>query len=141
MGPRRHGHRCRRRRAPAVWGVVKTWDAVRRPATEFGPSRSDRTAFLIGASVGLIGAMLHCIVDFNMQIPADAITAITLMALIAANARFATEAYWKNPGFFGKILLTLLAAGAVVLFGGGRNPHRQGNLLAAPGQIAKHLLG
>ncbi len=96
-----------------VWSVVKTWGAVRRPATDFGPRRSDRTAFLIGASVGLIGAMLHCIVDFNMQIPADAITAITLMALIAANARFATEAYWKNPGFFGKILLTLLAAGAV----------------------------
>jgi O-antigen ligase len=100
-----------------VWSVVKTWGAVRRPANHLIARRSDRTAFLVGASVGLVGAMFHCIVDFNMQIPANAISAITLVALIAANARFATEGYWKNPGFAGKILLTALAAGAVFYLG------------------------
>ncbi|HUD48735.1 MAG TPA: O-antigen ligase family protein [Candidatus Baltobacteraceae bacterium] len=96
-----------------AWGAVRTWRAVRRPANDFAGRRSDRTAFLVGASAGLVAAMLHCIVDFNMQIPADAITAIVLMALIAAHTRFVTEGYWKNPGFVGKILLTALAAGAV----------------------------
>jgi tetratricopeptide (TPR) repeat protein len=57
--------------------------------------------------------MLHCIVDFNMQIPADAITVVVLMALIAAHVRFVTEGYWKNPGRFGKAILTVVAAGAV----------------------------
>jgi O-antigen ligase len=96
-----------------AWGVVRTWRAARRPANDFGARKSDRTSFLVGASVGVAGSMLHCIVDFNMQIPADAITAITLMALIAAQSRFVTERYWKNPGLVGKILLTALAAGAV----------------------------
>ncbi len=57
--------------------------------------------------------MLHSIVEFNMQIPADAITAVVLISLIAAQGRFATEGHWKNPGFIGKILLTFLAVGAV----------------------------
>jgi O-antigen ligase len=96
-----------------AWGVVRTWRAIRRPANDFGARKSDRTAFLVGASAGLVAEMLHCIVDFNMQIPANAITAIILMALIAAHARFVTEGYWKNPGWAGKILLTALAAGAV----------------------------
>jgi tetratricopeptide (TPR) repeat protein len=66
----------------------------------------------MGASAGLVAAMLHCVVDFNMQIPANAITAIILMALIASQARFVTEGYWRNPGLLGKIVLTVLAAGA-----------------------------
>ena len=59
-----------------AWGVVRTWRAARRPANDFGARKSDRTAFLVGASAGLVAEMLHCIVDFNMQIPANAITAI-----------------------------------------------------------------
>jgi O-antigen ligase len=96
-----------------AWGVIRTWGGVRRARNDFGGRKSDRTAFLVGGSVALVGAMLHCIVDFNMQIPADAITAIALMALVAAQGRFATEGYWKNPGLVGKIFLTALAAGAV----------------------------
>jgi O-antigen ligase len=95
------------------WGVVRTWRAVRRPSNDFGARRSDRTAFLMGGSAGLVAPMLHCLVDFNMQIPADAITVIILMALIAAQARFVTEGYWKNPERAGKLLLTVLAAGIV----------------------------
>jgi O-antigen ligase len=96
-----------------AWGVERTWRAVRRPANDFGARKGDRTAFLLGASFGLLAVMIHCVVDFNMQIPADAITVVTLMALIAAQARFVTEGYWKNPGRLGKVLLTALAAGAV----------------------------
>jgi hypothetical protein len=96
-----------------VWAVLRAWRGVRRASNDFGAKRSDKTAFLLGASAGLVAVMLHAIVDFNMQIPADAITAVTLMSLIAAQARFATETYWKNPGFIGKIFLTALAIGAV----------------------------
>jgi O-antigen ligase len=101
-----------------AWGSVRTWRAVRRSSNDFGTGRrSDRTAFLVGACVGLFAIMLHCTVEFNMQIPADAMTAIILMSLIAAQGRFATEGYWKNPGLAGKAALTALAAGAVFILG------------------------
>jgi tetratricopeptide (TPR) repeat protein len=53
--------------------------------------------------------MLHCVIDFNMQIPANAVTAVTLMALLTAQWRFVTERFWNNPGRHGKILLSALA--------------------------------
>jgi O-antigen ligase len=97
-----------------AWQIVQAWQAFGRSSSESVLKKSDRRAFILGATVGLVALMLHCIVDFNMQIPGDAITAITLMALIAAHARFVSERYWKNPEVFGKICLTILAAGAVV---------------------------
>jgi O-antigen ligase len=95
------------------WGVFQVWQALRRPSSDLGSRFSDRTAFVVGATVGLLALMLHCIVDFDMHIAAVAITAVTLMALLAAQSRFATEQYWKNPGRLGKILLTALAAAAI----------------------------
>ena len=97
-----------------AWQVVQAWQAFGRSSTESVLKKSDRRAFILGAAAGLLALMLHCIVDFNMQIPGDAITAITLMAIIAAHARFVSERYWKNPEVFGKICLTILAAAAVV---------------------------
>ncbi len=92
------------------FGAFKGWHSVRKEPHELGSRHSDRIAFLIGASVGLMALMLHCIVDFNMQIPADALTAVALMALLTAHWRFATERFWFNPGRSGKILLSALAA-------------------------------
>jgi tetratricopeptide (TPR) repeat protein len=94
-------------------GVFEVWRTLRRPTNELGSRLSDRTAFVVGASVGLVALMLHCIVEFDMQIVALAMTAVTLMALLAAQARFATERYWGNPGRLGKILLTAVAAAAI----------------------------
>jgi O-antigen ligase/Flp pilus assembly protein TadD len=95
------------------WGVVQVWRSLSRPSREVGSRFSDRTAFVVGAAVGLLAVMLHCIVEFNMQIAALAVTAVILMALLAAQARFATERYWKNPGRLGKVLLTMVAAAAI----------------------------
>jgi tetratricopeptide (TPR) repeat protein len=60
-----------------------------------------------------MAVMIHCIVEFNMQIAAEAITAMILMALLAAQERFVTEGYWRNPGRLGKILLTVMALAAM----------------------------
>jgi len=95
------------------FGVYRVWQTLRRPSRELGSRFSDRTAFVVGATVGLLALMLHCLVDFDMQIPAVAATAVTLMALLAAQARFATERYWRNPARLGKILLTAVAAAAM----------------------------
>jgi tetratricopeptide (TPR) repeat protein len=95
------------------WGVFQVWLSLRRPSHDAGSRFSDRTAFILGAAVGLLAVMLQCIVEFDMQIAALAVTAVTLMALLAAQARFATERYWRNPGRLGKILLTAVAAAAL----------------------------
>jgi tetratricopeptide (TPR) repeat protein len=95
------------------WGVFQVWRGLRRPSHDMGSRFSDRTAFVVGAGVGLLAVMLHCIVEFNMQIAALAVTAVTLMALLAAQMRFVTERYWRNPGRLGKILLTAVAAAAI----------------------------
>jgi O-antigen ligase len=95
------------------WGVFLVWRSVRKPSHEMGSRFSDRSAFVVGAAIALLAVMLHCIVEFNMQRPALAITAVTLMALLAAQARFATERYWRNPGGLGKILLTVTSAALI----------------------------
>jgi O-antigen ligase len=113
------------------WGVFQTWATVRKPANELGSGFSDRNAFTLGASVGLATLMLHCIVEFNMHIFAVAFTAVTLMALLAAQARFATERYWLNPGRIGKIILTIvILAGVAYLGGQGLRKGRQAYWLA-----------
>jgi O-antigen ligase len=94
------------------WGALHTWRAVRRAHGESGSGKSDKAAFVLGAFLGLVAVMLHSVTDFDMQIPGDAITAVTLMALLASQGRFATERFWKNPGFTGKIILTAVAAAA-----------------------------
>jgi tetratricopeptide (TPR) repeat protein len=56
---------------------------------------------------------LHSIVDFNMHVPANAILAITLMALLSAHVRFATDGFWSSAKWPSRVavtaVLTLLA--------------------------------
>ena len=79
-------------------GAIKTWSFVRHSSNHHGGHRSNKSAFVAGASLGLLALLLHSFLDFNMHIPANAIVAVTLMALITAHWRFATERYWYNPG-------------------------------------------
>ncbi len=96
------------------YGALKTWPALRQADLEAGAAqKSDRSAFLMGACMGLLALLFHSVVDFNMHVPANAAIAVTLMALISAQWRFATERYWKNPRRLGKILLTVIMAAAM----------------------------
>ena len=82
-----------------------------------GSQKSDRSAFLLGACLGLLAILLHSMTDFNMHIPANAAIAIILMALITGHWRFATERYWKSPGLPGKLLITVAIAAAICWLG------------------------
>ena len=94
-------------------GVSRTWPFLKRSSAELGRKDSSRAAFVLGASLGLLAIMIHSIVDFNMQIPANAVTAVALLALLSAHWRFATERFWLNPRSIGKILLVIAVGGAV----------------------------
>ncbi len=97
-------------------GLRKTWKYVRPPENDFGRGMSNRFAFFLGASTGLLALAVHSVVDFNLHIPANAILGVTLLALLSSNLRFATDRYWLGARRFVRMLATLvLVAGVVYL--------------------------
>jgi len=100
-----------------AWGGIRTWRAVRGTPRDLGENkRSNKFALVIGAAIGLLAIFFHSVVDFNMHIPANAITAVTLMALLAGHVRFATDNFWFSAGATSRLFATLtLAAGILFL--------------------------
>jgi len=99
-------------------GVAKTWSAVRVTQRDIGEKkRSNKFAFVLGASIGLVAILVHSFVDFNMHIPANAIVAITLMALLSSHVRFATEQYWITAGAWMKSIASLLLLAGIAYLG------------------------
>ena len=97
-------------------GLRKTWKYVRPSENDFGRGLSNRYAFSLGASAGLLALAVHSVVDFNLHIPANAILGVTLLALLNSNLRFATERYWLGARLPVKMLTTLaLVAGVAYL--------------------------
>ncbi len=94
-------------------GAVRSWRAVRITPSDLGGKRgSNKSAFVLGASFGLLALAIHSLVDFNMQIPANAILAVSLIALLSAHLRFATDRDWSGMGVWAKLLASaLLVAG------------------------------
>jgi tetratricopeptide (TPR) repeat protein len=98
-------------------GVAKTWRYVRNSPVDFGPQKgSNRSAFTLGASTGLVAILIHSVMDFNMHIPANAILAVTLMALLSGSLRFSSERYWVRLGIGLKCFASVVfCAGMVYL--------------------------
>jgi len=99
------------------WGVFRTWKFVQRAQNDFATKRSNKSSFVLGGASGLLAILLHSFVDFNMHIPAIAILAVTLMALVTGYFRFATEKHWRTVRGSMRMALTLFLAGAVVYLG------------------------
>lgn len=97
-----------------VLGVRKTWGYVRRSEREFKSNRSDKFAFVAGATFGLVALAVHSVVDFNLHIPANAIIAVTLAALLCSHVRFATEQHWAGAGMLLKSVLSLLLLACLI---------------------------
>jgi O-antigen ligase len=96
------------------YGVAKSWPTG--PPTEVDATlllKSDRAAFLMGASLGLLDILFHSGIDFNMHVPANAAIVVTLMALLSGHWRFVRERFWVNPRWFGRIIMTAVLAASV----------------------------
>jgi tetratricopeptide (TPR) repeat protein len=99
-------------------GVLKTWPCVRGKPRGLGEERnSNKFAFVLGASLGLAAILAHSVVDFNMHIPANAILAIALMALLSSHLRFATEGYWVTVHNWGKAFASIVVVAGVAYLG------------------------
>ena len=113
-------------------GLWQTRRHVRRVEKEFKSGHSNRLAFFLGASAGLLALAVHSVVDFNLHIPANAILGVTLLALLSSNLRFATEKFWFNIRLPVKIVRDARARRRNFLSGRAGNPPRPRNLLARP---------
>lgn len=97
-------------------GVVQTWKFVQR-SNDLGSRTSNRFAFVLGGACGLTALLFHSMVDFNFHVPANAITAVVVMALITVHQRFATDSHWVTAGWLTRGVLTLMIGGAVYVWG------------------------
>ena len=77
-------------------GIARTWGRVRRAENDFRSGLSNRYALFLGAIGGLAAIALHSLVDFGLHVPADALVALTLMAILSASQRFATDKHWNT---------------------------------------------
>jgi tetratricopeptide (TPR) repeat protein len=99
-------------------GVLKTWPSVRGKPKGLGEERnSNKFALVLGATLGLAAILVHSVVDFNMHIPANAILAIALMALLTSHLRFATDRYWVGLRLWGKAAVSAVVLAGVVYLG------------------------
>ena len=96
--------------------VLRSWRYVKRAQNDLTTKRSNKSAFVLGGGLGLLAFVIHSIFDFNMHVPADAILAVTLAALVAGHFRFASEGYWHTVRWPLRIPVALvLGAGIFVL--------------------------
>jgi len=99
-------------------GLWETRKHVRRAESDLGGrGTSNRFAFFLGASAGLLALAVHSVVDFNLHIPANAILGVTLLALLTSNLRFATERHWLSARLPVRLLVTIVLAGGVAYLG------------------------
>lgn len=96
------------------WGIWKTSKFAERGSSDLGFKASNRTAFYLGATIGLVGLLVHCVVEFNLHIPGVALAAVLIAGILASNLRFATDNFWVTPAWWGRILVTLVGLGFIV---------------------------
>ena len=90
-----------------------SWKFLRRSPNDFAKKRSNKSTFVLGAGTGLVAILVHSLFDFNLHLPANAILAVTLMALIACHFRFASEGFWIKAGWALKSLVTLVLGAGI----------------------------
>lgn len=90
--------------------VFKTWRYVKPGQDDMGTRKSNKASLVLGSALGLFSILAHEVVDFNLQIPALAIVAATLMALLTGYTRFATAENWVTIRLPLKLPVTALLA-------------------------------
>jgi len=104
--------------ATTVWCGLRAWSGVKK-RLETGHS-SKKGAFVLGFSAGLVGIGVHSFFDFNMHIPANAIIALTFLALLISYWRYSTEKCWVQIKGIGRLVavLCIFGVGVIILLTG-----------------------
>lgn len=95
-------------------GGLRTLRQVRRDPGNLEVKRSSRYTFVLGTLCGLAALLVHAFTDFNLHIPANALVAVTLAALLTGYSRYATDDGWVSSKIPWRILISIPA---VILIG------------------------
>jgi hypothetical protein len=98
-------------------GVFKTWRFVQRNPHDLGERKSNKVAFIFGGAFAVLALLFHSALDFNMHIPANAITLLVIVAVVTTYLRYATETFWVELKVPGQILLTLIGIAGLIYLG------------------------
>lgn len=99
------------------WDVIRGWKYVQRAQTDLAAKRGNKSSFVMGAALGLLAILLHSVTDFNMHMPANALLAVTLMAMVSGHFRYTTERYWHTVHVPLRLGITVLLAGGAAYLG------------------------
>jgi O-antigen ligase len=80
--------------AAFYWSVIRGWRQVQQAQSDLPAQRPNQAPFVMGAVLGLVAILVHSFADYNMHVPANAILAVTLMALVSTHFRHGSEHYW-----------------------------------------------
>ena len=97
----------------AIGSLIRCWPYVQRGGGEFGEKKSNRSAIVLGSATGLLALAVHSFFDFNLHIPSNAFLAVTLLAVLAAHIRFATERHWFTTRWPLALAATLVLGGCL----------------------------
>jgi O-antigen ligase len=98
-------------------GAFKAWRLIRGPPGDPVGRKSNKLALVLGGSLGISAILLHSVVDFNMHIPANAILAVSLMAMLTGCWRFVSDQYWHLARVPVKVALTAVLLAGVGYLG------------------------
>jgi O-antigen ligase len=98
-----------------AWHGLKGWELARREGARTGSNQSDRAAFLLGATGGLLFAAIHSVVEFNLYVPGTAGMAAALAGGLAAHSRYTAGGRWLPLRWPGRVVVSGLAISVVLL--------------------------
>jgi O-antigen ligase/cytochrome c-type biogenesis protein CcmH/NrfG len=99
------------------WDVFRGWKHVQRAQNDLTAKQNNKASFVMGGSLGLLAILLHSFTDYNMHMPANAILAVTIMALVAGHFRHTTERYWQTVHLPLRLLTSIVLVSAAAWVG------------------------
>lgn len=91
-----------------AWGFFAGWKHLQRSVKDPNASRqSTRAALVLGAFSGIVAIAMHSLFDFNMHIPANALTAVSFMALCTAALRYGGDRFWSSASTGFRVVFSL----------------------------------
>jgi O-antigen ligase len=99
------------------WEVFRSWKYIQRSQNDLAAKRSNKSSFVLGATLGLVAILVHSFVDFNFHVPALALVAVILLGLVTGHFRFATERYWYTVRWPLKITVSILMLAGISYLG------------------------
>ncbi len=90
--------------------VFKIWRYVHQKGESINPQDSTRSALFLGVTAAMLAILIHSAVDFNMHIPANAMLAVVLFAMLLSCVRLYKDTCWLKQSPANRIAVTAFIA-------------------------------